>query len=149
MICALAVFVPARQTFTPLSSQGIATLIGIPLGEENQQKDFSYSVTLFEEKCLPKPKLLLYDSVIPLVAILLTLIVMALMAAKVAQLRLLVCERFFSAAAEARVEHLHAKILRKRLKQRPRCPTSPYLKVGITVNKPLGINYVHLSIVYH
>lgn len=87
------------------------------MGEENHQKDFSYTVTLFEKKCLPKPKLLLYNSVVPLAAILLTLLIMALVAAKVAQLRLMVCERFFSTAAEQRVEYLHAKILRKRLKR--------------------------------
>ncbi|XP_035528018.1 dendritic cell-specific transmembrane protein [Morone saxatilis] len=101
-----------------MSITGIATLIGIPFGEENHQKDFSYSVTLFEKKCLPKPKLLLYNSVVPLAAILLTLLIMALIAAKVAQLRLMVCEQFFSNTAEARVEYLHAKILRKRLKRR-------------------------------
>nr|XP_046254395.1 dendritic cell-specific transmembrane protein [Scatophagus argus] len=111
-----------------LSSQEIATLVGITFGEETHQKDFSYSVTLFEKKCLPEPKLLLYDSVAPLAAILLTLLVMGLMAAKVAQLRLMVCERFFSTAAEARVEYLHAKILRKRLKRRMCLLTSLYLK---------------------
>ncbi|XP_059195885.1 dendritic cell-specific transmembrane protein [Centropristis striata] len=101
-----------------MSIKGIATLIGISLVEENHQKDFSYSVTLFEKKCLPKPKLLLHTSIVPLAAILLTLLIMALMAAKVAQLRLMVCEGFFSTAAEKRVEYLHAKILRKRLKKR-------------------------------
>ncbi|XP_049902522.1 dendritic cell-specific transmembrane protein [Epinephelus moara] len=101
-----------------VSHFGIATLIGIPFGEETHQKDFSYSVTLFEKQCLPKPKLLLYNSVVPLAAILLTLLIMALMAAKVAQLRLMVCEQFFSTAAEQRVQYLHAKILRKRLKKR-------------------------------
>ncbi|XP_031730326.1 dendritic cell-specific transmembrane protein [Anarrhichthys ocellatus] len=115
-----------------MSIKGIATLVGIPLGEENHQKDFSYSVTLFEKECLPKPKLLLYNSVIPLAAILLTLFIMALMAAKVGQLRLMVCERFFPSAAEERVEYLHAKILRKRCKKRKgkdNCSlTSLYLK---------------------
>lgn len=118
-----------------MSSQGIATLVGIPLGEENHQKDFSYSVTLFEKECLPQPKLLLYNSVVPLAAILLTLFIMALMAAKVGQLRLMVCERFFPSAAEERVEYLHAKILRKRCKKRKggdNCSlTSLYLKVLI------------------
>ncbi|XP_034384394.1 dendritic cell-specific transmembrane protein [Cyclopterus lumpus] len=93
---------------------GIATLIGIPLGEESHQEDFSYSVTLFEKKCLPEPKLLLYNSVAPLAAILLALFFMALAAAKAAQLRLMVCERFFPGAAEERAEYLHDKILRKR-----------------------------------
>ncbi|XP_070690896.1 dendritic cell-specific transmembrane protein [Pempheris klunzingeri] len=101
-----------------MSINGIATFLGITFSEENHQKDFSYSVTLFEKKCLPKPKLLLYNSVVPLAAILLTLLVMALMAAKVVQLRLMVCERFFPNAAEQRVKHLHAKILRKRLKRK-------------------------------
>lgn len=92
-------------------------------------------MTLFEKKCLPKPKLLLSNSVVPLAAILLTLLIMALMAAKAAQLRLMVCERFFSTAAEERVEYLHAKILRKRLKKRKvkdNCSLrSLYLKVCI------------------
>uniref|UniRef100_A0A3Q0R178 Dendritic cell-specific transmembrane protein-like domain-containing protein n=1 Tax=Amphilophus citrinellus TaxID=61819 RepID=A0A3Q0R178_AMPCI len=101
-----------------LSLQGIATLIGVPLGQENHEKDFSYSVTLFEKQCLPKPKLLLYNSVVPLTAILLTLLIMALMATKVSQLRLMVCEQFFPTAAEVRVESLHSKILRKRFKMR-------------------------------
>ncbi|KAL6108776.1 dcstamp [Pungitius sinensis] len=115
-----------------MSLKGIATLIGIPLGEEIHQKDFSYTVTLFEKKCLPKPKLLLYKSVVPLAAILLALFIMALMAAKVAQLRLMVCEQFFPGAAEERVKYLHAKILRKRSKKRvgrDTCSlTSLYLK---------------------
>ncbi|KAM4568190.1 dendritic cell-specific transmembrane protein [Fundulus diaphanus] len=99
-----------------ISFKGIATLIGIPVDEENHQMDFSYSVTLFERKCLPEPELLLYTSVLPLSAILITLLFMALMAAKISQFRLLVCERFFSEASDARVEFLHDKILRKRLK---------------------------------
>lgn len=95
-------------------------------------------MTLFEKKCLPKPKLLLYNSVVPLAAILLTLFIMALVAAKVSQLRLMVCERFFSDAAEQRVEYLHAKILRKRLKMRKEKAdnstlTSLVIKVCITV----------------
>uniref|UniRef100_A0A3P8R602 Dendritic cell-specific transmembrane protein-like domain-containing protein n=1 Tax=Astatotilapia calliptera TaxID=8154 RepID=A0A3P8R602_ASTCA len=90
----------------------------IPLLMKNHEKDFSYSVTLFEKQCLPKPKLLLYSSVIPLTAILLTLLVMALMSTKVSQLRLMVCEQFFPSAAEERVEYLHGKILRKRFKMR-------------------------------
>uniref|UniRef100_A0A3Q3J1Z0 Dendritic cell-specific transmembrane protein-like domain-containing protein n=1 Tax=Monopterus albus TaxID=43700 RepID=A0A3Q3J1Z0_MONAL len=78
--------------------------------------NFSYFVTLFERKCLPEPKLLLYNSICPLAAILLILLIMASMAAKVARLQLMVCERFFATAAEQRVRYLHAKILRKRLK---------------------------------
>ncbi|KAK2910617.1 hypothetical protein Q8A73_008332 [Channa argus] len=96
----------------------IPSFLGITLNEENHEKDFSFSVTLFEKECLPEPKLLLHSSVLPLALILLSLIIMGLIASKVAQLRLLVCERFFSTAAEKRVEYLHAQILRKRLKRR-------------------------------
>ncbi|XP_077431643.1 dendritic cell-specific transmembrane protein [Vanacampus margaritifer] len=101
-----------------LSLKGIATLIGVHLSEENHQKDFSYSVTLFEKQCLPKPTLLLHNSVVPLAAILLTLLVMAPVAAKLGQIRLMVCERFYCTEAEERIKYLHAKILRKRFKKR-------------------------------
>ena len=107
-------------------------------------------MTLFEKKCLPKPKLLLYTSVVPLAFILLTLLIMALMSAKVAQLRLMVCERFFSDAAEERVEYLHAKILKKRLKMRKWKNNfsfkSLYFKVCITVKAAVGnFNECHIS----
>lgn len=114
-----------------MSFQDIATLGGIPIHEETHQEDFSYSLTLFEKECLPTPSLLLHTSVIPLAVILSILVVMILMAAKVTQLRLLVCERFFPGPTEARVEYLHAKILKKRLKKRPLKVTSPYSKVGV------------------
>ncbi|KAM8734309.1 dendritic cell-specific transmembrane protein [Acanthopagrus schlegelii] len=111
-----------------ISIERIASLIGIRFVEEYHRGDFSYTVTLFEKQCLPKPKLLFSDSVVPLAAILLTLLVMALVASKVSQLRLMVCERFFSTAAEERVEYLHAKILRKRLKRKMCRLTSFYFK---------------------
>ncbi|XP_034085972.1 dendritic cell-specific transmembrane protein [Gymnodraco acuticeps] len=109
-----------------VSIKEIATLIGIPIGEENHQEDFSYSVTLFEKTCLPKPKLLLYNSIVPLAAILLLLLLMALIAAKASQIRIMVCEQFYSNAAEMRVEYLYAKILRKRLKKRKEKNNSGY-----------------------
>ena len=73
-------------------------------------------MTLFEKECLPQPKLLLYSSITPLAFILLILLVMAAMASKLMQLRLLICEQFFSESSEARVRYLHAKILRRRHK---------------------------------
>ncbi|XP_030250719.1 dendritic cell-specific transmembrane protein [Sparus aurata] len=111
-----------------ISIERIASLIGIRFVEEYHRGDFSYSVTLFEKQCLPKPKLLFSASVVPLAAILLTLLIMALVASKVSQLRLMVCERFFSTAAEERAEYLHAKILRKRSKRRMCRLTSFYFK---------------------
>ncbi|XP_072316850.1 dendritic cell-specific transmembrane protein [Eucyclogobius newberryi] len=96
----------------------VASLVGIPLNEENHTSDFSYSITLFEKRCLPKPKLLLVNSIAPLVVVLMVLLVMAVMTGKLSNLRLMVCERFFSNAAEERVEYLHAQILRRRGKRR-------------------------------
>ena len=98
------------------SFQTISSFIGVSLGTESSSKDFSYSVTLFEKKCLYEPKLLFYSSVLPMAVILTALLTMALLAAKLKQLRLILCERFFSAPAEERVKYLHAKILRKRSK---------------------------------
>ncbi|KAK0140468.1 Dendritic cell-specific transmembrane protein [Merluccius polli] len=92
----------------------IQTFLGIQINTEQQTNDFSYKVTLFEEKCLPHPELLVYSSITPMVFILVLLLLMACMASKLMQLRLLVCERFFSGSAEERVKYLHAKILRKR-----------------------------------
>uniref|UniRef100_A0A665ULM1 Dendritic cell-specific transmembrane protein-like domain-containing protein n=1 Tax=Echeneis naucrates TaxID=173247 RepID=A0A665ULM1_ECHNA len=81
--------------------------------------------------------LLFYSSIFPLAVILLFLVFMALMTAKMSQLRLMVCEQFFSKVAEERVEYLHAKILRKRLKRRkeenPRSLSSMILKVCINL----------------
>ncbi|XP_061674915.1 dendritic cell-specific transmembrane protein [Syngnathoides biaculeatus] len=101
-----------------LHLKGGVTLIGVQLGEEeNHHQDFSFSITLFEKQCLPKPKLLLNNSVVSLAGILLTLLIMAPVAAKGLQIRLMVCERFYCTAAEERIRYLHAKILRKRLKK--------------------------------
>lgn len=114
------------------------TLLGSSVHEEVQEEDFSYSVSLFEDECLPSPKLLLHTSLIPLAAIVVILVIMILMVAKVAQLRLLVCERFFPIAADARVEYLHAKILKKRLKQKPPPLTSPSSKVEFVSDQQLA-----------
>uniref|UniRef100_A0A8C8C671 Dendritic cell-specific transmembrane protein-like domain-containing protein n=1 Tax=Oncorhynchus tshawytscha TaxID=74940 RepID=A0A8C8C671_ONCTS len=78
------------------------------------ERDFSYQVSIFEKSCLPKPRLVLYDSILPLVVLLAALLSMSLMSAKLTQIRLVVCEQFFSTNAEERVEFLHAKILKKR-----------------------------------
>uniref|UniRef100_A0A3B5MGA1 Dendrocyte expressed seven transmembrane protein n=1 Tax=Xiphophorus couchianus TaxID=32473 RepID=A0A3B5MGA1_9TELE len=111
----------------------------VPLMIKNRQKDFSYSVTLFERKCLPEPELLLSNSVLPLSAILITLIIMALMASKVSQLRLMVCDRFFSDASNARVEFLHRKILRKRLQTNKKENEGSIMSFILKVNEPQSI----------
>lgn len=90
------------------------TVIGVPISEEIDSRDFSYQVSIFEKSCLPKPRLVIYDSILPLVVLLAALLSMALLSAKLTQIRLMVCEQFFSTNAEERVEFLHAKILKKR-----------------------------------
>uniref|UniRef100_A0A3B3BK50 Dendrocyte expressed seven transmembrane protein n=1 Tax=Oryzias melastigma TaxID=30732 RepID=A0A3B3BK50_ORYME len=104
--------------FLNTAEQDSHVVLGIPFAEEIHQADFSFSVSLFEKKCLPEPKLRLDKSIYPLSAILLTLLIMTLLGAKVSQLRLMICERFFTDAADERVEYLHRKILRKRFKTR-------------------------------
>ncbi|XP_076136087.1 dendritic cell-specific transmembrane protein [Alosa pseudoharengus] len=90
-------------------------VIGIPIPVDRSRQDYSYSISLFEKKCLPEPKLLVYSTA-PLVIILTLLVGLSLLSAKLTQLRLFVSERFFSEHAEARAQHLHEKILRKRSK---------------------------------
>ncbi|KAJ7985606.1 hypothetical protein DPEC_G00353810 [Dallia pectoralis] len=90
------------------------SFFGVPISTDLRRRDFSYQVSLFEKKCLPNPRLLLYDSIVPLAGILSALLVMVLMSAKLTQIRLDVCERFFSTNAEERVKYLHAKILKMR-----------------------------------
>ena len=90
------------------------TVIGVLISEEINRRDFSYQVSIFERSCLPKPRLLLYDSILPLVVLLAALLSMALMSAKLTQIRLMVFEQFFSTNAENSVEFLHAKILKRR-----------------------------------
>lgn len=111
--------------------------MGVPLNEESHSKDFSYSITLFEKQCLPKPKLLLFNSIAPLVVILLMLLVMAAVAGKLSHIRLMVCERFFTQAAEDRVEHLHAEILRKRGKKKKE-KTNSVNKLFLEVSRTEG-----------
>ncbi|XP_062395699.1 dendritic cell-specific transmembrane protein [Sardina pilchardus] len=91
--------------------------IGIPLGVDKDRQDYSYNITLFEKKCLPEPKLLVYSTA-PLAVILTLLVCLSLVSAKLTQLRLFVSEHFFSEHAEARAQHLHEKILRKRSKSK-------------------------------
>ncbi|KAL4616994.1 dendritic cell-specific transmembrane protein-like [Arapaima gigas] len=94
------------------------TIAGVPFREWNRTMDFSYSVALFERECLPQPSLLIHKSAVPLFFILLLLTILGLLSGKLLRLRLLVSAEFWPQAADVRVEHLHAKILRKRSKMK-------------------------------
>uniref|UniRef100_A0A672SVP5 Dendrocyte expressed seven transmembrane protein n=1 Tax=Sinocyclocheilus grahami TaxID=75366 RepID=A0A672SVP5_SINGR len=94
-----------------------ATLfLGLPVDENVKEANFSYTVSLFEKKCLPEPELWLYQSLVPLTVVLALLLVLILLSSQMVQLRVLLSEQFFSDVAEKRAAYLHEKILRKRCK---------------------------------
>ncbi|XP_043117179.1 dendritic cell-specific transmembrane protein [Puntigrus tetrazona] len=94
-----------------------ATLfLGLPVDETAKGADFSYTVSMFEKKCLPEPELWLYQSLVPLSVVLASLVVLILLSSQMVQLRVVLSEQFFSDVAEERAAYLHAKILRKRCK---------------------------------
>ncbi|XP_056618410.1 dendritic cell-specific transmembrane protein isoform X2 [Triplophysa dalaica] len=94
-----------------------ATLfLGLPVDTSAKTENFSYTVSLFEKKCLPEPELWLYRSLVPLSVILVSLVLLSLLSSQLTQLRVLLSEQFFSDVAEKRAAYLHAKILRKRHK---------------------------------
>ncbi|XP_059423092.1 dendritic cell-specific transmembrane protein [Carassius carassius] len=96
-----------------------ATLfLGLPVDENAKGANFSYTVSLFEKKCLPEPELWLYQSLVPLSVVLALLVVLILLSSQMVQLRVVLSEQFFSDVAEKRASYLHAKILRKRCKSK-------------------------------
>ncbi|XP_067304156.1 dendritic cell-specific transmembrane protein [Pseudorasbora parva] len=96
-----------------------ATLfLGLPVEENAKGANFSYTVSLFEKKCLPEPELWLYQSLVPLSVVLGFLVVLILLSSQMVQLRVVLSEQFFSDVAKKRAAYLHAKILRKRCKSK-------------------------------
>lgn len=85
---------------------------------------FSYSIEMFKKECLPQPSLLLSQSLAPLAAILIVLVVMGLLSPKFLQAKVLLIERFYSESAADRIQRLHAKIVRKRSKKKLRAVKS-------------------------
>ncbi|MBN3314716.1 DCSTP protein, partial [Atractosteus spatula] len=101
-----------------MSVEKESTIIVIKTGSTSEENDFSYSVPLFEKDCIPKPELLLYNSVVPLLVIITILILLGLLSAKLIQLKVLASSLFYPDNADERVQYLHDKILRKRSKKR-------------------------------
>nr|XP_055067112.1 dendritic cell-specific transmembrane protein [Misgurnus anguillicaudatus] len=94
-----------------------ATLfLGLSVEENAKWANFSYTVSLFEKKCLPEPELWLYRSLVPLSLVLVFLLFLSLLSSQLTQLRVLLSEQFYSDVAERRAAYLHAKILKKRHK---------------------------------
>lgn len=68
-------------------------------------------MALFEEKCLPNPTLMTYNSTVPLSVILVVLTFLALLSGKLQQVRLLLSTKLYSQASDKRVQHLHSEIV--------------------------------------
>ncbi|XP_068382038.1 dendritic cell-specific transmembrane protein [Eschrichtius robustus] len=79
--------------------------------------DSSFNISLFEPSCLPKPKLLLSKTWIPLSFILVILVMLGLLSSILMQLKILVSASFYPSVQRERIRYLHAKLLKKRSKQ--------------------------------
>ncbi|XP_077023563.1 dendritic cell-specific transmembrane protein [Tamandua tetradactyla] len=79
--------------------------------------DSAFNICLFEPNCIPKPKLLLSKTWVPLSIILVILVVLALLSSTLMQLKILVLTSFYPSVERERIQYLHAKLLKKRSKQ--------------------------------
>ncbi|XP_006760318.2 PREDICTED: dendritic cell-specific transmembrane protein [Myotis davidii] len=86
-------------------------------GTQNIIHDSPFNVSLFEPNCIPKPKLLLSKTWVPLSIILVILVVLGLLSSFLMQLKILVSASFYPSVQRERIQHLHAKLLKKRSKQ--------------------------------
>lgn len=101
---------------------------------QNNMLYFSYSIEMFKKECLPQPSLLLSQSLAPLSTILIVLVFMGLLSPKFLQAKVLLIERFYSDTAADRVQHLHAKIVRKRSKKKLRALKSTLVSYAKNVS---------------
>ncbi|XP_008146691.2 dendritic cell-specific transmembrane protein [Eptesicus fuscus] len=86
-------------------------------GTQNIIHDSPFHVALFEPNCIPKPKLLLSKTWVPLSIILVILVVLGLLSSFLMQLKILVSASFYPSVQRERIQYLHAKLLKKRSKQ--------------------------------
>lgn len=86
-------------------------------GTQNIIHDSPFNVSLFEPNCIPKPKLLLSKTWVPLSIILVILVVLGLLSSFLMQLKILVSASFYPSVQRERIQYLHAKLLKKRSKQ--------------------------------
>ncbi|XP_008575506.1 PREDICTED: dendritic cell-specific transmembrane protein isoform X1 [Galeopterus variegatus] len=79
--------------------------------------DSSFNISVFEPSCIPKPKLLLSKTWVPLSVILVILVMLGLLSSILMQLKILVSSSFYPSVERERIRYLHAKLLKKRSKQ--------------------------------
>nr|XP_012639717.1 dendritic cell-specific transmembrane protein [Microcebus murinus] len=92
-------------------------LHGEKQGTQDIIHDSSFNISVFEPNCIPKPKLLLSKTWVPLGIILVILVMLGLLSSILMQLKILVIASFYPSAERERVQYLHAKLLKKRSKQ--------------------------------
>ncbi|KAM5281432.1 dendritic cell-specific transmembrane protein isoform 2-T2 [Ctenodactylus gundi] len=86
-------------------------------GNQDILHDSSFDISVFEPSCIPKPKLLLSKTWVPLSIILVILVILGLLSSILMQLKILVSASFYPNVERERIRYLHAKLLKKRSKQ--------------------------------
>ncbi|XP_021084382.1 dendritic cell-specific transmembrane protein isoform X1 [Mesocricetus auratus] len=79
--------------------------------------DSFFNISMFEPGCIPKPRLSVSETWVPLSVILVTLIVLGLLSSTLMQLKILVSASFYPGVERERIQYLHAKLLEKRSKR--------------------------------
>ncbi|XP_037354960.1 dendritic cell-specific transmembrane protein isoform X2 [Talpa occidentalis] len=100
-------------------------------GTQDIIHDSPFNISLFEYNCVPKPKLFLSKTWIPLSIILVMLVTLGLLSSILMQLKILVLASFYPSVERKRIQYLHVKLLKKRSKQ-PVGEESPKLSLYFT-----------------
>ncbi|XP_008849780.1 dendritic cell-specific transmembrane protein [Nannospalax galili] len=92
-------------------------LHGEKQGTQDIIHDSSFNISVFEPSCIPKPRLLVSKTWVPLSVILVIVIILGLLSSTLMQLKILVSASFYPNVERERIQYLHAKLLKKRSKQ--------------------------------
>ncbi|XP_062384706.1 dendritic cell-specific transmembrane protein-like [Sardina pilchardus] len=114
------------RQFRPIEVPLKVSLNGAPMA-------FFYSIEMFKKECLPQPTFLLSEWLAPLSVILVVLAIMGLLSPKFLQAKMLLIEKFYDDCSADRVQHLHAKIVRKRSKKKLRALKSTLVSYATNV----------------
>lgn len=133
-------------SISPSFSKEATLFLGLAVDENEKGANFSYTVSLFEKKCLPEPELWFYQSLVPLSVVLALLVVLILLSSQIVQLRVVLSEQFFSDVAEKRAAYLHAKILRKRCKTKAAEHGGALKTLAMQVGHMFSTKYIQTSL---
>nr|XP_048313397.1 dendritic cell-specific transmembrane protein [Myodes glareolus] len=86
-------------------------------GTQDIIHDSPFNISMFERSCIPKPRLTVSETWVPLSIILAALTVLGLLSSMLMQLKILVSGAFYPGVERERIQYLHAKLLKKRAKQ--------------------------------